>query len=188
MLETASDFKGYIQRLGIARFEGILLRYLAEAFRALDRTVPIDKRDEQMKDIIAWLGLVVSSVDSSLVDEWANAGASLDAAPPEAQTDAVVRDRRGLTVLVRNALISRVRLASLGRVADLGEMMPTGALASALGRRPLMNTSPSTKKSCSMPMPVRRNTWLSTNPMKKQPMCGVFAKFSATSRTIVTSA
>ena len=122
MLETASDFKGYIQRLGIARFEGILLRYLAEAFRALDRTVPIDKRDEQMKDIIAWLGLVVSSVDSSLVDEWANAGASLDAAPPEAQTDAVVRDRRGLTVLVRNALISRVRLASLGRVADLGEM------------------------------------------------------------------
>ena len=74
------------------------------------RTVPIDKRDEQMKDIIAWLGLVVSSVDSSLVDEWANAGASLDAAPPEAQTDAVVRDRRGLTVLVRNALISRVRV------------------------------------------------------------------------------
>ena len=105
MLETASDFKGYIQRLGISRFEGILLRYLAEAFRALDRTVPIDKRDEQMKDIIAWLGLVVSSVDSSLVDEWANAGASLDVAPPEAQTDAVVRDRRGLTVLVRNALI-----------------------------------------------------------------------------------
>ena len=74
MLETASDFKGYIQRLGIARFEGILLRYLAEAFRALDRTVPIDKRDEQMKDIIAWLGLVVSSVDSSLVDEWAKCG------------------------------------------------------------------------------------------------------------------
>ena len=65
---------------------------------------------------------MVSSVDSSLVDEWANAGASLDAAPPEAQTDAVVRDRRGLTVLVRNALISRVRLVSLGRVADLGEM------------------------------------------------------------------
>ena len=122
MLETASDFKGYIQRLGIARFEGILLRYLAEAYRALDRTVPIDKRDDQMKDIIAWLGLVVSSVDSSLVDEWANAGAPLDAAPPEAKTDAVVRDRRGLTVLVRNALISRVRLASLRREADLGEM------------------------------------------------------------------
>lgn len=31
MLESASDFKGYIQKLGIARSEGILLRYLAEA-------------------------------------------------------------------------------------------------------------------------------------------------------------
>ena len=29
MLESASDFKGYIQKLGIARSEGILLRYLA---------------------------------------------------------------------------------------------------------------------------------------------------------------
>ena len=35
MLESASDFKGYIQKLGIARSEGILLRYLAEAYRSL---------------------------------------------------------------------------------------------------------------------------------------------------------
>lgn len=42
MLESASDFKGYIQKLGIARSEGILLRYLAEAYRSLDRTVPIE--------------------------------------------------------------------------------------------------------------------------------------------------
>lgn len=123
MLETASDFKGYIQRLGIARFEGILLRYLAEAFRALDRTVPIDKRDEQMKDIIAWLGLVVSSVDSSLVDEWANGGASLGRGSARgANRRRGARQARALPCSVRNALISRVRLASLGRVADLGEM------------------------------------------------------------------
>mgnify|MGYP000234832299 FL=1 len=70
MLESASDFKGYIQKLGIARSEGILLRYLAEAYRSLDRTVPIEKRDERLRDIISWLGFVVRSVDSSLVDEW----------------------------------------------------------------------------------------------------------------------
>ena len=56
MLESAADFKGYIQKLGIMRYEGILLRYLSEAFRGLDRTVPEDKRTEQLKDIIAWLG------------------------------------------------------------------------------------------------------------------------------------
>lgn len=109
MLEGASDFKGYIQKLGIARSEGILLRYLAEAYRSLDRTVPIEKRDERLRDIISWLGFVVRSVDSSLVDEWENAGnpAALDAAPPQG-IDEVVADRRGCTLLVRNALFRRV--------------------------------------------------------------------------------
>ena len=122
MLESAADFKGYIQKLGIMRYEGILLRYLSEAFRGLDRTIPEDKRTEQLKDIIAWLGLIVRSVDSSLVDEWENAGAVLDAAPPDAAgAEAVVRDRRGLTVLVRNALFSRVRMAAHRDTAGLGE-------------------------------------------------------------------
>ncbi|MEE0593356.1 MAG: DUF3516 domain-containing protein, partial [Eggerthella lenta] len=70
MLESASDFKGYVQRYGIARSEGTLLRYLSDAYRVLDRTVPADKRDERLADVIAWLGFVVRSVDSSLVDEW----------------------------------------------------------------------------------------------------------------------
>ena len=122
MLESAADFKGYIQKLGIMRYEGILLRYLSEAFRGLDRTIPEDKHTEQLKDIIAWLGLIVRSVDSSLVDEWENAGAVLDAAPPDAAgAEAVVRDRRGLTVLVRNALFSRVRMAAHRDAAGLGE-------------------------------------------------------------------
>ena len=122
MLECAADFKGYIQKLGITRYEGALLRYLSEAFRALDRTVPEGKRDERLEDIVAWLGLVVRSVDSSLVDEWENAGAALDAAPPALEGEPVVRDRRGLTVLVRNALFSRVRAAAHRDVAALGEM------------------------------------------------------------------
>lgn len=123
MLESASDFKGYIQKLGIARSEGILLRYLAEAFRSLDRTVPLDKRNEQLEDIISWLGLMVRSIDSSLVDEWAAAGdaAALDVAPPTA-ADAVVADRRGMTLLVRNALFRRVRLAAAQRAEELGAL------------------------------------------------------------------
>ena len=123
MLETASDFKGYIQRYKIARSEGILLRYLAEAFRALDRTVPTSKRTPELDEVISWLGFMVRSIDSSLVDEWAAAGdpAALDAAPPAA-ADQVVADRRGVTLLVRNALFQRVRLAARGHVRELGEL------------------------------------------------------------------
>ena len=111
MVETASDFKGYVNRYGIARSEGTLLRYLSDAYRALSRTIPEEKLDDRLRDIVSWLDLVVHTVDSSLVDEWERAGAGADAAPPEAE-DAVVRDRRGLTVLVRNALFRRVGLAA----------------------------------------------------------------------------
>lgn len=138
MLEGASDFKGYIQRYGIARSEGILLRYLAEAFRSLDRTIPASKRNEQLDDIISWLGFVVRSVDSSLVDEWAAAGdpAALDAAPPSA-AEAVVADRRGCTLLVRNALFLRVRLAAQGKVEELGELDGAWGMGELKWRRAL---------------------------------------------------
>ena len=123
MLEGANDFKGYIQKLNIARSEGILLRYLAEAFRSLDRTVPVAKRNEQLEDIISWLGFMVRSVDSSLVDEWEAAGdpAALDMVPPSAANQ-VVADRRGVTLLVRNALIRRVTLAARDHYDQLGEL------------------------------------------------------------------
>ena len=121
MLETGCDFKSYIAQYKIARCEGILLRYLAEAYRSLDRTVPHEHRNEQLNDIVSWLGLVVRSVDSSLVDEWANAGATEDVAPL-AMCDAVVADRRGMTLLIRNALFQRVRLAARDKAAELGAL------------------------------------------------------------------
>ena len=138
MLESASDFKGYIQKLKIARSEGILLRYLAEAFRSLDRTVPLEKRNDQLCDIISWLGFVVRSVDSSLVDEWAAAGdpAALDAAPPQA-ADAVVADRRGMTLLVRNALFTRVTLAAREHIDELGDLDADWGMTGARWRRAL---------------------------------------------------
>lgn len=130
MVETASDFTGYIARYNIARSEGTLLRYLSDAYRALARTVPPEKRDEQLKDIIAWLRVLVRSIDSSLVDEWENAGSGGSADASEAaaslaapgRRDEVVEDRRGLTVLVRNALFRRVQLMDLDDPDALGAL------------------------------------------------------------------
>lgn len=121
MLETGCDFKSYIAQYRIARCEGILLRYLTEAYRSLDRTVPVERRTEELDDIVSWLGLVVRSVDSSLVDEWANAGMEPGAAPIK-HGDEVVADRRGMTLMVRNTLFQRVRLAALDRADALGDL------------------------------------------------------------------
>ncbi|MCH3974292.1 MAG: DUF3516 domain-containing protein [Bifidobacterium tibiigranuli] len=128
MVETASDFTGYISRYGIARSEGTLLRYLSDAYRSLARTVPVEKRNEQLEDVISWLRVVVRSVDSSLIDEWEHAGdasqSELDAlsaaAPGAAQQ--VVEDRRGLIVLIRNAVFRRVQLMDLDKPAELGAL------------------------------------------------------------------
>ncbi len=125
MVETSADFMGYVARYGISRSEGLLLRYLSDAFRVLDRTVPRDRFDERLEDIVAWLDFVVHSIDSSLVDEWEMAGqggADAEGAAAPGAADAVVRDRRGLTVLVRNALFRRVQLAARGRAEDLGKL------------------------------------------------------------------
>ena len=121
MVESASDFNGYIRLYGLSRSEGTLLRYLSDAFRVLSRTVPLDKRDEYLDDIIAWLGYLVRSVDSSLIDAWENAGNFEDIAAPTAK-DEVVTDRHGLTVAVRNALMTRVQLAARGKARELGDL------------------------------------------------------------------
>ena len=117
MIETASDFTGSIARYNIARSEGTLLRYLSDAYRVLERTVPPEKCNEQLDDIIAWLRVVVRGVDSSLVDEWEHAGetneTSAASVAPPTKANEVVQDRRGLTVLVRNAMFRRVELMDL---------------------------------------------------------------------------
>nr|WP_244569209.1 DEAD/DEAH box helicase [Pseudoscardovia suis] len=132
MIETASDFTGYIARYGIARSEGTLLRYLSDAYRALSRTIPDDKLNDDLRDIISWLRVMVRSIDSSLVDEWESAvngtprSAGEDPAAgtqaPPVPKDQVVSDRRGLTVLVRNALFRRVQLIANDDPETLGEL------------------------------------------------------------------
>lgn len=91
----------------------------------LARTVPPEKRNEELDDIIAWLRVLVRSIDSSLVDEWENAGTQAQeaanlAAPNVA--NAVVEDRRGLIVLIRNAMFRRVQLMDLDRPDELGAL------------------------------------------------------------------
>ena len=88
----------------------------------LVRTLPPDALDDRLRDIIAWLGFMVRTTDSSLVDAWESAGALPEVGAPPAAADAVVADRHGMEVMVRNALFARVRLASLDRTRELGNL------------------------------------------------------------------
>ena len=70
MYERAMTFAEYVGFYGLARSEGLVLRYLADAYKALRQTVPEEARTEELADLIEWLGELVRQVDSSLLDEW----------------------------------------------------------------------------------------------------------------------
>jgi hypothetical protein len=118
-----------------------VLRYLSDAFRAARQTIPAEARNDDLLDLIEWLGELVRQVDSSLLDEWEEL-AHPDAARHEAEAHAVLpptptnvtTNRRAFTVLVRNELFRRVRLAALDHVDELGEL--EAASASASGSAP----------------------------------------------------
>ena len=124
--ERAMSFTEYIGFYGLARSEGLVLRYLADAYKALRQTVPEEARTEELADLIEWLGEMVRQVDSSLLDEWERlrsgedvvvGGTRLEAAPPP-----VTGNKRAFRVLVRNELFRRVQLAALRRYVELGAL------------------------------------------------------------------
>ena len=70
MIESASTFTEFVSRYDVQRSEGVLLRYLTDTYRALRQIVPMSARDAEVDAIIDWLGKLVRSIDSSLLDEW----------------------------------------------------------------------------------------------------------------------
>jgi hypothetical protein len=135
LFERAMTFTEYVSFYGLARAEGIVLRYLADAYKALRQTVPESARTEELADLVEWLGELVRQTDSSLVDEWEalrHPGADVAANKPVLggrgdQPPPVSANRRAFTVLIRNALFRRVELAALRRYDLLGELDDTGA-------------------------------------------------------------
>ena len=70
MHERAMNFGEYVNHYGLKRSEGLLLRYLSDAYRALVQNVPTERRTPPLDELTGWLGALVRGVDSSLLDEW----------------------------------------------------------------------------------------------------------------------
>jgi hypothetical protein len=122
MFERACDFGDYIRLYQLARSEGVLLRYLTDAYKALRQTIPQDERTEALQDLVAWLGEIIEQTDSSLLDEWEALAAGRTPAQADeelAKTPSRLTDNeRAFRVLVRNQLFRRVQL--FGREDDRG--------------------------------------------------------------------
>ncbi len=139
LYERAMTFGEYIAFYQLGRSEGLVLRYLSDAFRAARQTIPDDAKTEELLELIEWLGELVRQVDSSLLDEWeslthpelsATGGVDAPVVPPAPPS--VLTNRRAFLVLVRNELWRRVQLAALQHDEELIALDPDAGWPEAL--------------------------------------------------------
>lgn len=113
MFELCASFREYVKEYGLARSEGVLLRYLSDVYRMLERNVPQAMKTEPLRDLEAWLDAELRAVDASLLAEWealANPTLLQEAAnkPPEVRD--IFSNQRAFKVMVRNAVWRVVQL------------------------------------------------------------------------------
>ncbi|HTL41247.1 MAG TPA: DUF3516 domain-containing protein [Pseudolysinimonas sp.] len=135
LYERAMTFAEYVAFYQLGRSEGLVLRYLSDAYRAARQTIPDDAKTGELRDLIEWLGELVRQVDSSLMDEWealSNPSHDTEAPVVPPAPASVVTNRRAFLVLVRNELWRRVRLAALQRDDDLVALDPDAGWPEAL--------------------------------------------------------
>jgi hypothetical protein len=118
MWEQGMGFSDFVARYQLARSEGLLLRYLTDAYRTLRQTVPERHRTPEVEDLLEWLGETVRQTDSSLLDEWESLGDPEHAPPDVLRHEApppprpLSKQQRSFLVMIRNAMFARVQLCA----------------------------------------------------------------------------
>ena len=131
MVEHAMTFSDLVSAYGLGRSEGVVLRYLTDAWRTLAHTVPEAYYTDELDDIVVWLGELIRQVDSSLVDEWAQMAdpdqpVSKEVVAQElafgvTDPSALTANRRAFRIMVRNAMFRLVELFADEREDELAD-------------------------------------------------------------------
>jgi superfamily II RNA helicase len=121
MYEQGMSYTDFVTRYQLARSEGLVLRYLTDAYRTLRQTVPDQHRTPELEELSEWLGETVRQTDSSLLDEW-EALTDPDAVHRHARELAehrpphhprpISQQERAFGVMIRNAMFRRVQLVA----------------------------------------------------------------------------
>lgn len=131
MFETFRSFADYIRDYELQRAEGLLLRHLNSVYKVLKQTVPDAAKNDTVREMELYLGTLIRSVDSSLLDEWeqmrdpgyaqrlaaqpaGDAGAELRPPGAEVAAEDITRDRKAFTAALRNRVFTFLREWAVG--------------------------------------------------------------------------
>ncbi|WP_134742362.1 DEAD/DEAH box helicase [Nocardioides sp. 503] len=118
MYEQGMGFTDFVGRYELARSEGLVLRYLTDAYRTLRQTVPEAHRTPELDDLVEWLGETVRQTDSSLLDEWEalsdpeQVAKALAEGTPPPMNRPISAQERPFAIMIRNAMFRRVELVA----------------------------------------------------------------------------
>ncbi|MFL6156326.1 MAG: DEAD/DEAH box helicase [Marmoricola sp.] len=121
MYAQGMSFTDFVARYQLARSEGLVLRYLTDAYRTLRQTVPDQHRTPELEELIEWLGETVRQTDSSLLDEWESLtdpeavqrhADELASGAPPTNPRPISKQERPFQVMIRNAMFRRVELVA----------------------------------------------------------------------------
>lgn len=138
MVENAMTFTELISRYDAQTTEGVVLRYMTDAYRAIRQIIPDKMMTEELQAVIEWLAQLIRSVDSSLLDEWE---ALQQGVPTQTENSSDVEElafgadadghvsfsgnKHAFRREIRKALFERVKLMSFDNVEALARLDST---------------------------------------------------------------
>ena len=127
LIEKLMSFGEYVREYELQRAEGVLLRYLGDAYKGMLQTVPDWAKTGPVEEIERVLRTVVRGTDASLLEEWERMRqgevaplATIEERERAAEVD-ITTDAAAFAILVRNEVFAVVRALARSRHADAAE-------------------------------------------------------------------
>jgi superfamily II RNA helicase len=165
MYERFMTFADYVRHYELNRAEGLVLRYLTDAYKGLVQTVPEDAKTDEVHDIAEWLRETVRQTDSSLLDEWERlrdgvldddelaVAETVPAEPPR-----LTANVRAFRLMVRNEVFRRVDLLARRRLVD-DAVDVESAMARYWEAHDALATDSDARAAALFQVEERRDTW-----------------------------
>jgi superfamily II RNA helicase len=135
MFELYSSFSDYVNRYGLQRSEGLLLRHLSQVWKVLSQTVPDAAKTEQVVEVEEYFKELIRGIDSSLIEEWERlrdpefVAAEIAEKPNRPSSFDLTRDVPGFERLVRLAMHGILQDAAAGDWESVAERGASTSIA-----------------------------------------------------------